>query len=505
MKLQHKFVFLFLLLLIIKSAFAGDWITIGGNSQRNGQSIELGPTAATIFWDKPTLFSYWGMQVYIFGDKCVTSRYVSLSPLRAPLVCHNLNTGDTLWTRNYAQNGVIVPMGFNNNKIYVRNFQQQGFDSIYAINPDNGNIIWKSNFTVERGIIWAAVFASNGDLFIPGSGTKSIMRINHTNGDTIWTRYRIIPNTGAETMCLYGNTLYAWEGSLTTPKRIVAIDANTGVIKYYSSALPGDGDQEIPFSIGPNGTIYAVRDGGLLYALKDNGTGFTQLWTFQPIGPMGTYSQFGAAQDSTVYIPSGRRILHFNHQTGAVLDSSAEIAASGTISPRITIGADGKLYVGNGPSVPAEGKVFCFSPNLQTIWSVSLAYNYYSGPALGSNGILVVNGSGTNIISFRTSVGISIGSNKPLNFSLGQNYPNPFNPASKIDFTIPSDRKSISGNVRLVIFDALGRETAMLVNETLNPGSYTIEWNAAAFPSGIYFYKLEYNGSSITKKLTLIK
>jgi len=116
------------------------------------------------------------MQIFIYGDKCVTSRYASLSPLRAPLVCHSLNTGDTLWTRNYSANGVMVVMGFNNDKIYVRNFQQQGFDTIYAINPNDGSGNMEIKLYRRARIIWSAAFASNGDLILPGSGTKSVMR-----------------------------------------------------------------------------------------------------------------------------------------------------------------------------------------------------------------------------------------------------------------------------------------------------------------------------------------
>jgi hypothetical protein len=493
---------LFILFLITANTISGDWITIGGNSQRNGLSPEIGPSAATVFWNKPTLSSYWGMQVFIYGNKCVTSRYISLSPLTAPLVCHDLNTGDTLWTRNYASNGVMVVMGFNNNRIYVRNFQQQGFDTMYAVNPDNGNIIWKSNFTLERGITWAAAFAANGDLIVPGSGTKSIMRINSATGDTVWTRYRTIPNTGAETMCIYGNTLYTWEGSLVTPKRICAIDVNTGVIKYYSSSLPGDGDQEIPFSIGINGTIYAVRDGGKLYALKDNGTGFAELWNYQPSGTMGTYSQFGCAPDSTVYIPSGRKILHFNHQTGTVIDSSIDIAATGTINPRITVGADGKVYAGNGASTPSEGKVYCFTSSLSQIWSYDLPYNYYSGPALGSNGIMVVNGNGSSIIAFRTAVGITNNGNTISGFSLSQNYPNPFNPSTKIIFTINNTEAQ---DIKLSVYDITGKETEVLLNKKLSAGTYETIWDGSNYSSGIYFYKLETPQYSEARKMMMVK
>ncbi len=489
------------LLILLVTTFAGDWITVGGNNQRNGQSTETGPNSALIYWDKPTLFSYWGMQIFIYGDKCVTSRYVSLSPLRAPLVCHNLNTGDTLWTRNYSANGVMVVMGFNNDNIYARNFQQQGFDTIYAINPVDGSVIWKSNFTVERGIIWSAAFASNGDLILPGSGTKSIMRINHTNGDTVWTRYRIIPNTGAECMCVYGNTVYTWEGSLVTPKRIMAIDINNGAIKYYSAALPGDGDQEIPFSVSPNGTIYAIRDGGLLYALRDNGSGFTQLWTYQPVGPIGTFSQFGVGTDSSVYVPSGRRIIRLNHTNGIPIDSSEELATTNSINPRITIGLDGKLYVSNGASNPSDGKFYSFSPSLQTLWSVPAPYNYYSGPALGSNGILVVNNQGTNIWAYRTTIGITNnGNNTPEGFKLFLNYPNPFNPKTIISYEL-----QVTGYIKISVYDINGKHISDLVNQIQIAGKHETEFDGSNFSSGIYFYKLETDGYKDVKKMIFVK
>jgi outer membrane protein assembly factor BamB len=200
----------------------------------------------------------------------------------------------------------MIVMGFNNNKVYARNFQQNGYDTIYAINPDDGSVIWRSNFTVERGITWSAAFAPNGDLLLPGSSTRSIMRINHLNGDTVWTRYRIIPSTGGECICVYGNTVYAFEGSIVTPKRVMAIELSNGAIKYYSPALPGDGDQEIPFTIGPNGTIYVIRDGGRLHALRDNGSAIVELWNYATVlANTIAWTQFGCGPDSTLYVPNG--------------------------------------------------------------------------------------------------------------------------------------------------------------------------------------------------------
>jgi hypothetical protein len=93
-----------------------------------------------------------------------------------------------------------------------------------------------------------------------------------------------------------------------------------------------------------------------------------------------------------------------------------------------------------------------------------------------------------------------ISSEVPTQFSLSQNYPNPFNPKSNIKFQIAK-----SGDVKLVIFDVLGREAAILVNEKLNPGTYEVAWDAGSYPSGVYFYKLFTHDYSKTRKMVLLK
>jgi hypothetical protein len=96
----------------------------------------------------------------------------------------------------------------------------------------------------------------------------------------------------------------------------------------------------------------------------------------------------------------------------------------------------------------------------------------------------------------------------PQTFELFQNYPNPFNPATKIRFNIPLlrgvDAESRRG-VLLKIYDALGREIETLVHEQLNPGIYEIDWNAANYSSGIYFYSLAASSFSETKKMVVLK
>lgn len=113
-------------------------------------------------------------------------------------------------------------------------------------------------------------------------------------------------------------------------------------------------------------------------------------------------------------------------------------------------------------------------------------------------------------ISFYEVIGIKqITSAVPGKFSLSQNYPNPFNPVTKIKFDLPKSNLILSGAkglfVRLTVYDILGREIAVLVNKQFQPGSYEVEWNAANYPSGVYFYRLETEGISESKKMVLVK
>ncbi len=89
---------------------------------------------------------------------------------------------------------------------------------------------------------------------------------------------------------------------------------------------------------------------------------------------------------------------------------------------------------------------------------------------------------------------------QPDNFMLNQNYPNPFNPSTTISFSIP-----VEGMVSLKIFNLIGQEVAVLVNENLSAGNYSHKWNAKDQANGIYFYRLVTDSYSETKKMVLLK
>ncbi|MBK6504828.1 MAG: T9SS type A sorting domain-containing protein [Ignavibacteria bacterium] len=89
----------------------------------------------------------------------------------------------------------------------------------------------------------------------------------------------------------------------------------------------------------------------------------------------------------------------------------------------------------------------------------------------------------------------------PTEFALHQNFPNPFNPATKISFDLPQDSK-----VSLIIYDLLGREVTRLVNNEFKvAGRYTYDFNAGSLSSGVYFYRLETDGFTNTRRMMLVK
>lgn len=103
-------------------------------------------------------------------------------------------------------------------------------------------------------------------------------------------------------------------------------------------------------------------------------------------------------------------------------------------------------------------------------------------------------------------VGIQpISSEIPNQFSLYQNYPNPFNPSTKIKFEIPAVGQRHAFDVRLIIYDILGRDVAVLVNQQLTPGTYEAEWNGNNYPGGVYFCKLTSGDYAEAIKLILLK
>jgi len=93
-----------------------------------------------------------------------------------------------------------------------------------------------------------------------------------------------------------------------------------------------------------------------------------------------------------------------------------------------------------------------------------------------------------------------VSSGIPQSLELSQNYPNPFNPSTEIEIGL-----SEAGEVRLTVFDMLGRSVGYIVNDNLPAGRYSFSFDASNLTSGTYIYRLETHSETRTRKMTLIK
>ena len=139
-----------------------------------------------------------------------------------------------------------------------------------------------------------------------------------------------------------------------------------------------------------------------------------------------------------------------------------------------------------------------YDPNPQDISYYGMYFiNPTTGYICGANGSILKTTTGGLVV---TNALTQSGNEIPDKIFLKQNYPNPFNPSTRIGFDL-----SNQNFVRLKIYNTLGQEVALLVNEKLNAGSYEYTFDGSVLPSGIYFYKLETGEFFETKKMVLVK
>ena len=99
-----------------------------------------------------------------------------------------------------------------------------------------------------------------------------------------------------------------------------------------------------------------------------------------------------------------------------------------------------------------------------------------------------------------TGVNDNGGPGLPHEFTLEQNYPNPFNPSTVISFSLPT-----ASHVTMEVFNILGQNVVTLLNENMSAGNHQVNFDASAYPSGIYFYRWTHRAGSETRKMILVK
>jgi hypothetical protein len=187
------------------------------------------------------------------------------------------------------------------------------------------------------------------------------------------------------------------------------------------------------------------------------------------------------------------------------------------------IDSDGRIYFGN-----EIGLLYSLMPDGKVTWIEDIWSLHDQGPALTNNGTLVVaTHSPLGLIALNTmSHGLAdspwpkfrqnnantgrakafgpsdVHRNRaiPEAHALSQNYPNPFNPHTKIQFTI--DKRQL---IIVNMFDILGRETATLVREVKEPGTYTVDFDGSGLSSGVYFCRMQAGDFVQSRKLLVMK
>jgi len=352
-------------------------------------------------------------------------------------------------TANFPSGARFTFMAGNNTRVFV------AFDTLSAGNVRSGNLYYSD----DEGTTWVNTgevagantfdyIAVDGENIYVHSGSNKILR-SEDNGNT-WTqlsapeRGNLIAFVGTD---LYFGTDHGLHKSTDKGENWTQVPGIPGTFSITST------DEAI--YIGTSPKIHKSTDNGTTWEVKDNGF---------PTGGIDTKWIF--AEGSTTVASSYRA----NFSAGISISNDG--------------GETWSAFNEGFPSVPKIGSFVKHNNYLYAAASVALFQN---------GGIYKC------AITDLTTAIEQINS-LPQKFTLEQNYPNPFNPETKIKFTLPA-----AGHTELIIFNIQGEEVASLINETLNAGSYSYNWNANGMPSGIYFCRMNFDGNSLVQKMILMK
>ena len=239
--------------------------------------------------------------------------------------------------------------------------------------------------------------------------------------------------------------------------------------------------------------LFAGTLGGGVFLSTNNGTS----WTVVNNGLTDTYvyalavsgtNLFAGTYNGDIFLSTNNGTSWTAVNTGLTNNTVNSLAVSGT---NLFAGTNGGVFLStnNGTSWTAE--------------SIDLTYTIVPTLAVsGTNLFAGTYGGGVwkrPLSEMITSVERS-STDLPTHFNISQNYPNPFNLGTVISYSLPT-----ASDVKLIVYNTIGQTVKTLENGLKNAGNYSINFNAAGLPSGIYFYKLEAGQFSQIKKMILLK
>ncbi|HJY62741.1 MAG TPA: T9SS type A sorting domain-containing protein [Ignavibacteria bacterium] len=414
--------------------------------------------------------------LFCFSFSHLYSDWVLLNSYPSTLVNDILISGGTIYTTSTSgvhistdgtvswqsiNNGLNTPQAIRCSQVLIsgNNMYVSTEDGIYKSIDGGANWVRKSNgIFVGNGALYAfceSVFEING-MLLTGAYT-GIYR--STNSGENWIATNITGmHIWAKNFTLYNNVLYAARESGNIPGSYKSTD---------------NGVTFSPFSISGSNlpAITFYNDGPRLYA--------------------GTI--FG------VYLTTNSGASWVQKNTGLTPDpySSSILRINGVLITSLKFGGCGMFISYNNGDQWID-----FGQGLPFLTEINKVVQFNTKILIGtSNGIYQRNVS--------ELTGINPVSNEiPGRFELYQNYPNPFNPETKIKFNIPLLRGMSEGRgvlTSLSIYNILGEEVDILVNQELQPGIYEVKFDGTNLPSSVYYYSLQAGDFKETKKMILIK
>lgn len=362
-------------------------------------------------------------------------------------------------------------------------------DSVYK--TTNGGLNWSGYSTVDTNKMSGLFFIDNNTGFAVGYRGKII---KSTNGGITWS----LQNSG----------VFSWLNSVqffdaNTGFAVGSKDSNRVILKTTNGGTNWQvlvrNNQSRLYSVAVLSplVVYCVGDSGAVIYSSNGGAS----WVNQVSGATSTlrdvifksYQSFNigwiAGKNGVILstINGGTNWVNHSFNTTNFYGIDFGSPDSGYVCGR------GRIYktINGGTNWYQQTTPVADTVNIKSIFCIN-AQNVWAVPWSGQL-IYTTNGGGP--------IGIQPISNElPSGFSLTQNYPNPFNPNTKIQFSIPK-----STFAKLTIYDVTGRVMAVLVNEELKPGIYEVNWDASHRASGIYYYILEAESFSETRKMVLLK
>lgn len=389
--------------------------------------------------------------------------------------------------------GSAGPLGITSNgKFLVASSQRNGTtdtSSVFGFSSDSTHWVWR--FKVPAGAAGGSTpqgvrISGNDSLVIVNSYSAFYVLRTYTGQLVFQGLINPISNNGTQspqgisgngnvvaTINYNGNLrVYQWNGS--TYSFVWQHTEPPGTYYNWMSAVDVSYDGSMVACGTLNFITSSTYDGKVKLFRTTNGS--TPIWTYSGCGDEVSAVSFSkngrilsASSWGNYYNPTVLNLLIFKTSR---TDSIPWFAANSSGSFFwCSTSNDGTTVFGSGKAVHAR-----------SFGSGGIAYNIFVDTAENPTGIQNLN----NTI--------------PKSYSLLQNYPNPFNPSTQINYNIP-----VRSNVKLTVYDIMGREVQTLVNSMQEPGKYTVVFNADNLASGMYFYKIEAGSFTETKKMTLIK